>query len=113
MPQSEVQHPKVNECDRSNTYGKPADVNTLRQWKRPFAVAERIRDFVLKKHRPLEPPLRPDVPVQSHAADQLSIPRSPRFFQPAFATRREQLVSAESCVGLQFHVRRRDFNQYM
>jgi hypothetical protein len=50
MPQSEVQHPKVNECDRSDTYGKPADVNTLRQRKRPFVVAERIGDFVLKQH---------------------------------------------------------------
>src|SRR5579863_2333762 len=60
MPQSEVQHPKVDEGDRSDTYGKPADVNTLRQRKRPFVVAERIRDFVLKKH---PPPGSPFVPI--------------------------------------------------
>src|SRR5579864_4183261 len=55
MPQSEVQHPKVHQCDRSNAYGKPADVNTLGQRECPFGVVECIRDRVLKKHPPLSP----------------------------------------------------------
>src|SRR5580698_9026025 len=50
MPQPQVQHPKINECDGSNAHGHPTDMDTLRQRERPFGIVERIRDFVLKKH---------------------------------------------------------------
>jgi hypothetical protein len=50
LAKSEVQHPKVHKCDRSDTYRETADVNTLRQWKHPFGIVERIHERVLQKH---------------------------------------------------------------
>ena len=77
MPQSEVQHPKVHECDRPNPYRKPADVNTLRQRKRPFGIVERIRDRVLKKHPPPDPPDLPHLGCIPYRPARSKKPRVP------------------------------------